>query len=57
MYLGTYKMGAWDDWNIEVSNQSSSTGYVIADAVKVVCQYPAPAPYSATSPVAARSVS
>ena len=38
MYLGTYKMGAWDDWNIEVSNQSSSTGYVIADAVKVVRQ-------------------
>jgi N-acetyl-anhydromuramyl-L-alanine amidase AmpD len=38
MYLGTYKMGAWDDWNVEVSNQSSGAGYVIADAVKVVRQ-------------------
>ena len=38
MYLGTYRMGAWDDWNVEVSNQSSGTGYVIADAIKVVRQ-------------------
>ena len=38
VYLGTYKMGAWDDWNVQVSNQSSGTGYVIADAVKVVRQ-------------------
>ena len=38
VYLGTYKMGAWDDWNVEVSNQSSGTGYVIADAIKVVRQ-------------------
>jgi N-acetyl-anhydromuramyl-L-alanine amidase AmpD len=38
VYLGSYKMGAWDDWNVEVSNQSSGTGYVIADAIKVVRQ-------------------
>jgi N-acetyl-anhydromuramyl-L-alanine amidase AmpD len=36
VYLGTYTMGAWDDWNVEVSNQSSGTGYIIADAIKVV---------------------
>ena len=38
VYLDTYKIGAWDDWNVEVSNQSSGTGYVIADAIKVVRQ-------------------
>jgi len=38
VYLDTYKMGAWDDWNVEVSNQSSGTGYDIADAIKVVRQ-------------------
>ncbi len=36
VYLGTYTMDAWDDWNVEVSNQSSGTGYIIADAVKIV---------------------
>ena len=34
--LGTYTMDAGDDWNIEVSNLSSSKGYIIADAVKIV---------------------
>ena len=38
VYLGSYKMRAWNDWNLEVSNQSSGTGYVIADAIKVFRQ-------------------
>ena len=36
VYLGRYDMGAWDDWSVEVPNQSSDAGYVIADAIKVV---------------------
>jgi hypothetical protein len=31
-------MGAWDDWNVEVSNQSSGSGYIVADAIQVVQQ-------------------
>ncbi len=38
--LGTYAMNADDDWNIEVDygKYSASTGYIIADAVKIVRQ-------------------
>lgn len=36
VYLGTYPMDAWDDCNVEVSNQSSGSGYIVADAIKVV---------------------
>ncbi len=38
VYLGTYRMGAWYDWNMEVFNQSSGSGYIVADAIKVVQQ-------------------
>jgi hypothetical protein len=36
VYLGTYPMNAGDDWNVQVSNRSSGTGYIIADAIKIV---------------------
>ena len=36
VYLGTYPMNAGDDWNVEVSNQSSGSGLIIADAIKLV---------------------
>ncbi len=38
VYLGTYRVGAWDDWNVEISNQSSGSRYIVADAIKVVQQ-------------------
>ena len=40
MNLGTYRMPAADDWDIEVDYgyYSAKTGYIVADAVKVVRQ-------------------
>lgn len=35
-YLGTFELAAGDNWNIGVSRWTSGTGYVIADAVRVV---------------------
>ncbi|BCU81078.1 hypothetical protein JIR001_08610 [Polycladomyces abyssicola] len=34
--LGTYSLGAGDDWIIGVSRWTSGSGYVVADAIKVV---------------------
>lgn len=34
--LGTYTLAAADSYRIQVSSQSSGTGYIIADAVKIV---------------------
>jgi len=34
--LGTYTMAAGDGWKVSLSSQSSSNGYIVADAVKVV---------------------
>ncbi len=36
VYMGTYPMSAGDAWNVQVSNRSSGTGYIIADATKIV---------------------
>ncbi|CAN5138123.1 hypothetical protein BH24ACT19_BH24ACT19_00340 [soil metagenome] len=36
VYLGTYPMNAGDAWNVQVSNRSSGTDYVTADAIKIV---------------------
>lgn len=36
VYLGTYPLSAGDAWNVQVSNGSSGTGYIIADAIKIV---------------------
>ncbi len=37
VYRGTYSMNMGDAWNAQVSNRTSGTGYVIADAIKIVC--------------------
>lgn len=34
--LGTYRMAAGDGWKISLSSQSASSGYIVADAVRVV---------------------
>lgn len=34
--LGTYTMAAGDGWKISLSSQSASSGYIVADAVRVV---------------------
>jgi N-acetyl-anhydromuramyl-L-alanine amidase AmpD len=34
--LGTFSMNAGDDWWVRIPNRSSTAGYIIADAVKVV---------------------
>jgi hypothetical protein len=35
VHLGTYGLGAGDDWRIQTSNRSSSNGYIIADAIRI----------------------
>lgn len=34
--LGTYRMAAGDGWKVSLSGQSASSGYIVADAVRVV---------------------
>ena len=34
--LGTFNMAAGDNWNVQISRWTSTQGYVIADAVRVV---------------------
>lgn len=34
--LGVFRLGAGDQWRVRITRQSSSQGYIIADAVKVV---------------------
>ncbi len=36
VYLGTYTLDAGDSYRIQVASKSTGTGYIIADAVKVV---------------------
>ena len=40
VYLGTYAMNAEDDWDIcvDYGRYSSSTGYIISDAVRIIRQ-------------------
>lgn len=42
--LGTYRMAAGDGWKIALASQSSSKGFIVADAVRVVKSGTAPAP-------------
>lgn len=35
VYLGTYSKNAEDACNVQMSNRTSGTGYVIADAIKI----------------------
>jgi N-acetyl-anhydromuramyl-L-alanine amidase AmpD len=35
-YLGTFELGAGDAWKVRVSHWTRATGYIVADAVKIV---------------------